>query len=483
MGEDSVDDLEEQREDGEDGDDSSYASVEDTFTDYSDIYTSQSAEPDPTRCEFICGVAGSGKSYTVISRLQEDPSYALLTSSTGISSVNLNATTIHSALGFFDLDSLRDAYIRGSASKRLRDIVAEGYQNLVLDEISMVSCQMLDILVQIFDQVNETLKEGQKPIGLVLVGDFAQLPPIPERNSGVRRPAIPWAFDGTSWPRFEANTKKLTKIWRQDNPTFLEALNAARRGDGRACVDYLTSAGMEFQSSNDLNFDGTTILAENKHVDAFNLEALKKVRGRDMHLPTRRWGRESSEWKNIPHPEIKIRENAYVIIRANKPNGRGKFEYVNGEGGHVRGLTETGRGVPPLINVELVRTGEIVKVNPIVRSVSFRDKPTDFKSDEKVRESGAYYPRQHLNSGDKRYVVGQIHYYPLILGYASTAHRSQGLTLDRVQVDMRAWQFKNPGMGYISLSRCRSLEGLRIVGQPERVAAACVSDPRVARWL
>jgi hypothetical protein len=456
---------------------------------FADLYASQSEEPVETYCEFLCGSAGTGKSFEIMRRIGEDSTYALLTASTGIAAVNLSATTINSTLGFFDLDSLRDAYIRGSAARKLREVVDEGFRNVVLDEISMVSSQMLDLLVQIFDGVNLQLKENAHPIGLILVGDFAQLPPIPERVTGEAgrarsKPATPWAFEAACWDRFEKNTTRLTKIWRQADLRFLSALNAARRGDGSSCISHLQSSGCEFHTSNDMDFDGTTILAENKHVDAFNSEAMKKVRGRDMFLPTRRWGRDRGEWKNIPSPEIKIRENAYVMLLANQPSGtRGQFNYVNGDCGHVRGIEMRGKGIPPYILVELVRTGGVVKVPPIVRSVSFKDKPTGFVGEQQILGAGEYYPAPHHNKSDKRYVAGQIQYYPIRLGYATTAHKSQGLSLDKVQVDFRAWQFSNPGMGYISLSRCRSLEGLRLVGQPERVAAACVSDPRVARWL
>lgn len=452
----------------------------------SDIFQS-SAQPDiQTPCSYISGPAGSGKTFEILRRVEEDPEYAILSASTGIASINLNATTIHSLLGFFDLDSLRDAYIKGTAARKLRDIIDDGYRNVVLDEISMVSHQMLDTLVNIFDQVNQTLRDTQHPIGLVLVGDFAQLPPIPEGRGKNRGPS-PWAFEASCWDRFESNTLQLTEIRRQADQRFLSALNFARRGQGAGTVDHFQSAGVEFHTSNDLDFDGTTILAENKHVDNFNLEAMKKVRGRDMYLPVRRWGKERGEWKNIPSPEIRIRENAYVMILANKSSGRGQFEYVNGDCGHVRGITSRGTGKMPYIQVELVRTGMIVNVNPIIRAVSYKDKPEGFLVEDRlsgdIGEPDVYYPKPHYNKTRGRYIAGQINYYPIRLAFATTVHKSQGLSLDRVQVDMRAWQFTNPGMAYISLSRCRTLEGLRIVGQPDRVAAACVADPKVSRWL
>jgi len=79
--------------------------------------------------------------------------------------------------------------------------------------------------------------------------------------------------------------------------------------------------------------------------------------------------------------------------------------------------------------------------------------------------------------------MGQIEYAPLRLAYASTVHKSQSLTLDRVQVDYRDHFFSSPGMLYVALSRCRTLEGLRLVGQQGTFASRCTVDERVRGWI
>ena len=80
-------------------------------------------------------------------------------------------------------------------------------------------------------------------------------------------------------------------------------------------------------------------------------------------------------------------------------------------------------------------------------------------------------------------MTGQINYFPIRLAYASTVHKSQGLSLDRCQIDFRGWMLKQPAMAYTSLSRCRSIEGLRIVGMKEAVADKCRIDEKVRRYL
>jgi ATP-dependent exoDNAse (exonuclease V) alpha subunit len=83
----------------------------------------------------------------------------------------------------------------------------------------------------------------------------------------------------------------------------------------------------------------------------------------------------------------------------------------------------------------------------------------------------------------RRYVEGQVEMWPVRLAYASTIHKSQGLSLDRAQVDIRDHFFASPAMAYVALSRCRTLAGLRIVGQRERFVKNCNVDVRVRPWL
>lgn len=448
---------------------------------------------DETRCEFITGVAGSGKSYTIKQRLEADPAYAVLAASTGIAAINLNATTIHSLLGFFDTDSLRDAYLKGAAQRKLRQLVDDGFKNVVLDEISMIGKDTLDLIVRVFDDVNTNLGQGQKPIGMVASGDFMQLPPIADKPPGQygraprgQKVPPPWAFEGKTWHRFELNTMRLTKIWRQSDERFLAALNYARSGQGQQVAAILASAGVQFHTSVDMDFDGTTLVGKNDEVDRFNQIALDRVQGYDITLPARRWGIQRTEWKNIPD-KTALKKGAYVMILSNKYDG-GSLIYANGDCGHVVGVQPSDvPGVPPSLIVELVRTGSNVCVDPIVRGVEQSDKPADLTVEISLKASdpacGQWLPKGHFRGDKKTYVSGQVQYWPVRLAYATTVHKCQGLSLDRVQIDCRSWMMANPAMLYVALSRCRTLEGLRIVGQPEVLAAKCNIDEKVRRWL
>lgn len=442
--------------------------------------------PVETPCSFLTGAAGVGKSFLILSRIKEDPRYAVLSSTTGISAINLNATTIHSLLGFFDTDSLRDAYLSGAAQRKLRRILSDGFKNVVIDEISMCSHNTLDLLVRTFDDVNSNLAHGEHPIGLVVTGDACQLPAIPEgKKTGRARLPTPWFFDANCWPRFERNMTKLTKVWRQTDQQFLAALNYARSGNGPAAADLLAASGLRYETAVDMEFDGTTLMGKNDEVDRFNQIALDKVKGRLIGLPARRWGKQRGEWKNVPDRTI-IREGAYVMLLANKYDGQ-DFLYANGDCGHVKGiLPSVGNLIPPTIVIELVRNGREVGVEPIVRAVESRDKPDDmgdYATIPKKDDVGGYVAKPHYRGDAKRFVSGQLNYYPIRLAYASTIHRCQGLSLDRVQIDFRGWMLGGAAMGYTAMSRARTLQGLRLVGMKEVVAAKCKIDPRVIPWL
>jgi ATP-dependent exoDNAse (exonuclease V) alpha subunit len=83
----------------------------------------------------------------------------------------------------------------------------------------------------------------------------------------------------------------------------------------------------------------------------------------------------------------------------------------------------------------------------------------------------------------KSEIVGVITYMPLRAAYGCTVHKTQGLTLDRVQVNIRDPFFRQPGMLFVALSRARTIEGLRIVGDQRGFIERCRIDPRVQPWL
>lgn len=424
------------------------------------------------RASFLTGAAGTGKTFSIKSRIENDPGCAVLCATTGVAAVNLDTITINSLLGYYDTDSLIDKYVRGHVHKRLREIAAARPSrpvDLVIDEVSMMHAEQVDLIYKAIHEVNmgDDLHDPlAHPLGMTLTGDFCQLPPVKGR----------WAFEADCWPEFAATTTRLTKIWRQSSEGFLEALNFARRGDGGCSAAALKSLGANFSGAVDLNFDGTTIVAKNAEADRFNEQRLLRLKTPSFALTSTRWGQQLSDWKNIPDRLI-LKPGALVMLLANKRYGDGGFQYVNGDHAHVGYYEEDaevedkdGRlRLDSVVHVTSVRTGATFPIEKIKRLNKVADEPDEFTS--------------HQLDEDGKYVIGSIDYFPIRLGYCSTVHKSQGLSLDRVQIDCRDGFFGSPSMAYVALSRARSVAGMRIVGDPSLLARRIKLNSAVKEWL
>lgn len=442
--------------------------------------------------EFLTGSAGTGKTFEIRRRIAEDPSYGMLAATTGIAAVNLGAITINTLLKYFDTESLEESFINGWLVRCLeqlcesRDIIDEdgierkrpGVKHLVIDEISMLDARQLDIFYVAIRQLNERrAEEGLEPLGLVLTGDFCQLSPIKAK----------WAFQADCWPEFERTTTRLSKVWRQANPIFLDAINHIRSGRGMVGAIKLGQLGVPFQRAADSSFKGTTILAKNDAVDNFNALAHSRVPGVPYTVPSSRWGEQCSEWtKNIPHA-FNAKVGAYVMILSNDSPD---FTYVNGDCGLVKEAADQ------LYSIELVRNSQIVHIGRITRLKSQKTPPDQLLithpdlSERELRKRYSIRDRKpdannepYWDPERRRWVTGAITYIPLRLAYASTVHKTQGLTLDRVQLDLNAGFMAAPAMCYVALSRCKSPEGLRIIGTPALLGSRCKVDPAVLRFL
>jgi ATP-dependent DNA helicase PIF1 len=433
-----------------------------------DVEDDSELPPGNVDCSFVTGDAGTGKTYEIRRRIRENPKYGILAATTGIAAVNLDAVTINGLLKFFDTDSLREQYLVGRLTKYLKFL---GVPGIVIDEVSMMDAEQLDIIYKAASELGREFR-------LVLTGDFAQLPPVKAK----------WAFQAECWPEFEKNTTRLTKMWRQSDPRFLEAINLIRSGRGNEGTEVLKAMGIKFFTAGDIEFDGTTILAKNIDVDRHNEMALMKVPGKALAVPSKRWGKLKSEWKHLPEV-LKLKIGAYVMILTNNWD-MGQNSYVNGDCGHiVEYIAERG-----VFAIKLVRDGRVVEVQPIVRNAEQKERP-DWVLGEEGHDAKDFWPNQagkawhgfyYSPSGKvtrKRWITGQIKYFPIRLAYASTVHKTQGLSLDKVQMDVRNHFFGSPSMIYVALSRCKTPEGLRIVGQSDVFAKRVMTAPEILKWL
>jgi ATP-dependent DNA helicase PIF1 len=433
---------------------------------------------------FISGSAGTGKTYYVHQKMAEDPKFAILASTTGISAVNLGAITINSLLHYFNTPSLEEAFYNGWLLKTLGELAKDDYQWLAVDEVSMMDGDQLDIIYQATKMLNESrAMAGLEPLGILLTGDFAQLPPIKAK----------WAFEAECWPVFEAATERLTKVWRQTDIKFIEAVNHIRAGRGMVGATMLSQMGVEFTKHIDNSFVGTTIIAKNEPVNNFNWLRHSRLPGVPTYVTSSRWmtkGRQfPKEWEIIPN-ELKLKVGAYVMIKANDAP---TFSYVNGDCGHVVAYdNDPDSDSQGLFTIRLVRNDLEVQVGKLTRKVAQKEPPEELllkhpgmaEDDLKELDGEPNMPHWDPDYGrNGAWIVGAITFYPVDLAYACTVHKTQSLTLDKVQIDLGQNFMSSNSMVYVAVSRCKSPQGLRIVGTPALMGSRVHSDPAIQRWL
>lgn len=423
---------------------------------------------------FVTGAAGTGKTHLVRAQAAQPASGITLCATTGIAAINLGEgiTTINSLLQYFDTASLRDKWVGGYLSVQLQRLYQAGVSELCIDEVSMMDGHQLVLLFEAITDMNADLeRQGKEPMRLRLTGDFCQLPPV----------KAPFAFEMPCWKEFEAHTVVLRDNFRQSDTDFLEALRNARGGDGNRAADYFASF---CQRDLDPEFLGTTIMARNEAVNRFNQLRFHGIPQAVVELRATAWGTTRTEWKEIP-PVLQLKKGALVMILANKredddeieSRGPRNYDYVNGDLGIVEDFdtSKLGSEATPVPWVRLRRNSKVLPILPIVRDNKIPLEPGRRKA---LKAAG-----QEHRIKDRYEIIGEIRYTPLRLAYATTCHKSQGLTLEEVQIDIRDRFFSSPGMAYVALSRVRRPDGLRLVGQKASLTMKFAVDNRVRRWL
>lgn len=402
----------------------------------------------------LLGPAGSGK--TTRARESKD---AVLTSTTGISARQLGneARTIHSLLRFYNRETFEDVIASGRAARVLQRI-----PELIIDEISMFQADMLDALLGAASEAGTRV---------TLTGDFCQLPPVPDKHPTTRR-NLPWtfAFEGTAWSNVAVEV--LTKSYRQQDPAFVDVLNHMRRG--QAVAD-----GLDFSSALDMNFPGITIFARNDLVDAFNDRRLGQLAGEAKTFTPQREGQQDRDWVDIRPITLKV--GASVMVTWNLASG----DAVNGDRGEVVRLCDS-NAVVRLLDGREVAVGLLTRTlyapGTEVEARRAFEEMLDIMGDDEDPQALAEACKARdavLAAG----ALGTIRYLPVRLAWALTVHKTQGLTLDNVQVSLRESFMSQPGMVYVACSRVRRCEDLRLVGSPLLLRAHCTMHPKVVAYV
>ena len=106
--------------------------------------------------------------------------------------------------------------------------------------------------------------------------------------------------------------------------------------------------------------------------------------------------------------------------------------------------------------------GSVVKLEDKAVFVKF-DKSGNVEKLETVKWESIRYSWNEQEGKTIAEVAATYEQIPLILSWAVTIHKAQGLTLDDVRIDLGRGAFA-PGQTYVALSRARTLEGLSLSG-------------------
>lgn len=384
---------------------------------------------------FLTGEPGAGKTHTInqyasyLRTRNIDPS---ITASTGIAATHLGGMTIHSWSGIgirkyldrYELDKIASTeYI----AKRVRRAKV-----LVIDEVSMLSPETLDMV----DVVCREVRQNHEAFGglqVIFVGDFFQLPPVVRNEVNqnqqaalLQTPKARFAYDSSAWQRAKPIICYLSEQHRQDDDLFLGILSAIRSNsinDG-----HLSEINKRKVTNSKLYEKSVKLYTHNINVDKTNDDMLATVVNRPVVFDMNTKGSPAlvaALQKGCLSPQkLILKVGAKVMFTKNNP----KEGFVNGTLGVVESFDS-------YVGFPIVRTndGRKIVVEPMEWS---------------VEENGK--------------IKARIVQTPLRLAWAITVHKSQGMSLEEAVMDLSdVFEF---GQGYVALSRVRRLSGLFLLG-------------------
>jgi ATP-dependent DNA helicase PIF1 len=463
---------------------------------------------------FYTGSAGCGKSTVLkafVRRLKEHPTRPKkvdIIAPTGRAALDINGSTFWTYAGWTPdhmkkpVQDLRKAAHAKFVKKRLRETDV-----LVIDEVSMMENHH-------FERLNQVMKEArgnERPFGgvqLVVTGDFCQLPPVKPfqfcltcgtelqqdesgtlytcSRHGTFLESDKWAFLSSAWEECQFEHVNLTNIHRQSDEVFISILQKCRLGVPLSQKDEELLLNHDSQTGNAVRLFPTREEVRVVNKTAFDrLPSQKRVfrcyddfRCHSTHLQSKERRSEHDDTLIVLRdhrfdPCIELKQGMQVVLLVNLDIKAG---LVNGSQGVITGFEKSDPTKLPKAkengkadqnySSSPILTGE----NADVREANIRTFMDRAATKEmpivlfQNRVTQTIFPDCRVSElGDKKpYSLLSRTQIPLVAGWAMTVHKSQGMTLNRVVVNLSK-SFEE-GQLYVALSRARSLEGLKVEG-------------------
>lgn len=397
---------------------------------------------------FLTGKAGTGKT-TFLKHIREtSPKKMAVVAPTGVAAINAGGVTMHS---FFQLPfgayipenrggwnstaniNMPDTLLTNLRLSRDKRELMQELELLIIDEVSMLRADMLDMVDLILRTVR---KQPMMPFGgvqILYIGDLFQLPPVVNNEEWeVLRDYYksPFFFDAQVIQQSPPVYLELKKIYRQHEADFINLLNNIR--NNRATEEDLAILNEHYRPGYQIDDYESyiTLTTHNWKADAINRQKLQQLDDR-MHEFRAEIEGDFNE-KSVPADMVlSLKQGAQIMFIK---NDKGEVRrYYNGK----------------IATISRIENDEIY--------VQFPGENHELQLEKETWRNIRYrYNKEADNIEEEE--LGTFKQYPIRLAWAITIHKSQGLTFDKAIIDAGA-SFA-PGQVYVALSRLTSLEGL-----------------------
>lgn len=398
---------------------------------------------------FLTGKAGTGKTTLLKKIIQTTHKNSVVVAPTGIAALNASGVTIHSLFqlpfaSFIPDDfDLPDGYgaIRYENRRTLKrhftmrgnkQSIIKNMELLIIDEVSMLRADVLDVM----DYMLRTIRKDSRPFGnvqVLFIGDLLQLPPVVKKGEW---DTLRHYYDGMYF--FYAHVLRdhpplyieLEKIYRQNDPTFIQVLNHLRNNyvtpEDVALLNQYVNPNFDIKSHQGY----ITLTTHNASADNMNEKALHEIDGKAYRF--RAIVSEDFPEKIYPLDRtLVLKKGAQVMFVKNDTSIDKK--YFNGKIGIVSQISDT--------RIHVYFEEEDIEIE--VEKYEWQN--VQFSVNKNTKEISEE-------------VLGTFTQYPLKLAWAITVHKSQGMTFEKAVIDIS--KVFAPGQAYVALSRLTSLKGL-----------------------